>query len=160
MLSGPNAELIKQLWQQQSGYEKPKLRSMVWRSYRGIQAEIHRQILPAEVWSAVLVCRKSRLLFMCGPWTRCSTWCNSQECEHHVYQHQSDAGNMGNNCQNPSSAQHNLNCRWVLHENDFTPPHPRQELYFRSKEIRRQCKLTQSISDYIRQLSSRLIYKV
>ena len=116
MLSGPNAELIKQLWQQQSGYEKPKLRSMVWRSYRGIQAEIHRQILPAEVWSAVLVCRKSRLLFMCGPWTRCSTWCNSQECEHHVYQHQSDAGNMGNNCQNPSSAQHNLNCRWVLHE--------------------------------------------
>ena len=102
MLSGPNAELIKQLWQQQSGYEKPKLRSMVWRSYRGIQAEIHRQILPAEVWSAVLVCRKSRLLFMCGPWTRCSTWCNSQECEHHVYQHQSDAGNMRNNCQTPA----------------------------------------------------------
>ena len=63
-------------------------------------------------------------------------------------------------------AQHNLNCRWVLHENDFIPPHhptpPRQELYSRSEKI--NCSVNQpnhrqlpktildNILDYIKQL--------
>ena len=34
-------------------------------------------------------------------------------------------------CQNHSSTQHNLNFRWVLHENDFAHPTTPQDLYSR-----------------------------
>ena len=55
------------------------------------------------------------------------------------------------NCQTPYAAQHNLNCRLVLHENDFTPPF-QTKTQLQILKDKRQCLLTQSYTTLLSNL--------